>query len=87
MSACVFVCSYFGLEAAEQLCQVRMFSGEGQDPFLRQGAVHVVVLQDHVFLQHLDGVNLVAAFQLCQHHLVTSHTRHTTVRISLKTSQ
>lgn len=69
MSLCGF--SYFSLEAAEELCQVGVFSGQGQDPFLSQSAVNVVVLQDHVFLQHFDGVHLVAAFQLSQHHLVT----------------
>lgn len=64
------VSSYFGLEAAEELGQVRVLSGQRQDPLLGQGAVHVVVLQDHVFLQHFDGVDLVGAFQLRQHHLV-----------------
>lgn len=64
-------CSYFSLEAAEELCEVRVLSGQRQDPFLRHGAVDVVVLQDHVFFQDFDGVNLVAAFQLRQHHLVT----------------
>ncbi len=73
VSLCVCVCvySYFSLEAAEELCQVGVFSGQGQDAFLSQSAVHVVVLQDHVFLQHFDSVNLIAAFQLRQHHLVT----------------
>lgn len=64
---CIWVCagqSYFSLEAAEELCQVGVFSGQGQDPFLGQSAVDVVILQDHVFFQHFDGVHLVAAFQL-----------------------
>lgn len=56
--------SYFSLEAAEELCQVGVFSGQGQDPFLGQSAVNIVILQDHVFLQHFDGVHFVAAFQL-----------------------
>lgn len=63
--------TYFSLEAAEELGQVGVFSGQGEDSFLSEGAVHVIVLQDHVFLQHFDGVHLITAFQLCQHHLVT----------------
>lgn len=66
---CVF--TYFSLEAAEELGQVGVFPGQGKDPFLSEGAVHVIILQDHVFLQHFDGVHLITAFQLCQHHLVT----------------
>ena len=46
-----------------------MSAGEGQDALLRHGAVHVVVLQDHVLLQHFDGVNLLRPLQLRQHHL------------------
>lgn len=65
------VSSYFSLEAAEQLRQVGVFPGQRQNPLLRHGAVHVVVLQDHVFLQDFDGVNFVCAFQLRQHHLKT----------------
>lgn len=64
------VFTYFSLEAAEELGQVGVFPGQGKDPFLSEGAVHVVILQDHVFLQHFDGVHLITAFQLCQHHLV-----------------
>lgn len=73
--ACLWesVCSYLGLEAAEELGQVRVLPGQRQDPFLRHGAVDVVVLQDHVLLQHLDGVHLVGALQLRQHHLLTRH--------------
>lgn len=73
--ACLWesVCSYLGLEAAEELGQVRVLPGQRQDPLLRHGAVDVVVLQDHVLLQHLDGVHLVGALQLRQHHLLTRH--------------
>lgn len=66
-------CLYLGLEAAEELGEVRVLPGQGQDPFLRHGAVDVVVLQDHVLLQNLDGVHLVGALQLRQHHLLTRH--------------
>ena len=39
--------------------------------FLHQGAVHIVILDDHVFLQDLDGVELIGAPALGQHHLGT----------------
>lgn len=54
--------SYLGLEAAEELRQVGVFPGQRQDAFLRHGAVHVVVLQDDVLLQDLDGVDVLRPF-------------------------
>lgn len=46
-----------------------MFGGEGEDAFLRHGALHVVVLQDHILLEYLDGVDFLGALQLRKHHL------------------
>ena len=41
----------------------------GQDSSLHQGRLQVIVLHDDVFLQDLDGVDLVSPFPLRQHHL------------------
>lgn len=57
------------LEAAVQLGEVGVAAGQGQDALLRHGAVHVVVLQDHVLLEDFDGVDVLRALQLRQHHL------------------
>uniref|UniRef100_A0A182MDE0 Uncharacterized protein n=1 Tax=Anopheles culicifacies TaxID=139723 RepID=A0A182MDE0_9DIPT len=57
------------LEARVKRGQERMFGGQRQYAFLRHRAIHVVVLQDHVLFQHLDGVHLVRAFLFRQHHL------------------
>lgn len=55
--------------------KVRPASGasapQGQHTFLHQGAVHVVILDNHVFLQDLDGIELIRAPALRQHHLGT----------------
>lgn len=47
----------------------RMACGKRQYPLLRHCAVDVVILEDCVLLQHLDGVNLVGAFAFGQHDL------------------
>ena len=61
--------SHLGLEAAEELGQVGVLPGQSEDALLGQGAVHVVVLQDHVLLQDLHRVNLIRTLELGQHHL------------------
>lgn len=70
---CACVCavwlSYPCLEAAVQLGEVGVSAGEGQDALLRHGTVDIVILQDYVFLQHFDGVNLLCPLELRQHHL------------------
>lgn len=71
--ACAARWSHPCLEAAVQLGEVGVSAGEGQDALLRHGAVHVVILQDHVLLQDFDCVNLFCSLQLCQHHLDKGH--------------
>lgn len=61
--------SYPCLEAAVELGEVGVSAGEGQDALLGHGAVHVIVLQDHILLQHFDGVDLLRPLQLRQHYL------------------
>lgn len=65
---------YRGLEGGVELGEKvgpasRASAPEGQHAFFHQGAVHVVILDDHVFLQDLDGVELIRAPALSQHHL------------------
>ncbi len=62
-------CSYPCLEAAVELGEVGVSTGKGQDALLGHGAVHVVVLQDHVLLQYFDGINVLRPLQLRKHHL------------------
>lgn len=53
--------SHLGLKAAVELGKIRVFSGQGQDAFLSHSAVHIIVLQDDVFLQHFHRKNLISA--------------------------
>ena len=46
-----------------------MIPGERQHPLLHHGALHVVIDQDHVFLESLDGEEFLFALQLCEQHL------------------
>jgi len=62
-------CSHHGLEAGVQLGEERRFPLQRQNPLLHHGALHVVVLDHHVLLQDLHGVQLVGALPLRQHHL------------------
>lgn len=55
--------THHSLEARVQLNEERRLAREGQDPLLDHGALHVVVLDDDVLLQDLDGVQLVGALQ------------------------
>ena len=48
--------TYRSLKAAEQLSEEGVVAGQGQDPFLRHGALHIVILQDHILLQHLHSI-------------------------------
>jgi hypothetical protein len=60
-----------GLEAGMELDQKRRLVRQGQDVLFHQRALDVVVLNDDVLLQDLDGVQLVRTFAFGQHHLVT----------------
>ena len=57
------------LEAGVQLRQERWLVEQGQHPLLHHGAFHIVVLDDHVLLQDLDGVQLLGPLPVGQHHL------------------
>lgn len=61
--------TYRSLKAAEQLSEEGVVAGQGQDPFLRHGALHIVILQDHILLQHLHSIQVSRFFCSCKHHL------------------
>lgn len=53
--------THHSLEAGMQLHQERWFGAQSQDPFLHHSALHVIILDDDVFLQDFDGVELVCS--------------------------
>ena len=61
--------TYRGLKAAEELREEGVTAGQGQDPFLSHGALHIVILQDHVLLQHLHSIEVSCFLDSCKHHL------------------
>lgn len=62
--------SLFGLEATVKCCEKRMLGCQNQDALLRHRAINVVVLDNHVFLQHFDRVNFIrVSFSLGKHDL------------------
>lgn len=67
--------TYGCLKAAEQLCEEGVIASQGQDPFFRHCAFHIVILQDHILLQHLHGIEVSCLFYSCKHHLWQSRRR------------
>lgn len=63
------VVRYHGLETGVQLSEERWFPRQSEDSLLHHGALHVVVLDHDILLQDFDGVQLIRALPLCQHHL------------------
>lgn len=67
------------LEAAVQLGEVGVTTRQGQHPFLRHGALHVIVLQNDVLLQHLHSEDPLGVVEPCQHHLQPHDTEHSSL--------
>ena len=57
------------LETRMELNKERRFLSQGQHPFLHHGAVDIIILDDDVFLQYFDCVELVRPLPLRQHDL------------------
>lgn len=57
------------LKAAEELGEEGVVAGQGQDPLLCHGALHIVILQDHILLQDLHSIQLSCFLYSGQHHL------------------
>lgn len=53
------------------------FVSLGQDPLLHHRTFNIVILDHHVFLQDLDGVQLLCWLHLRQHHLRSTKDRKT----------
>ena len=60
---------YHGLEARVKLDEERRLLGQSEDPLLDHGAVDVVILDDDVLLEDLDGIDLICPLPLSQHYL------------------
>lgn len=60
---------YHSLEAGMQLHQERRLLGKRQHSLFHHGAVNVIILDDDVLLEDLDGVQLVCTLSLGQHDL------------------
>ncbi len=58
-----------GLVARVERGQERVVGRQGQDPLLGHRALDVVVLDDHVLLEDLDGEHLLRVLLLGQHDL------------------
>lgn len=48
---------------------------ESQDSLLHHSALNIIILNHHILLQDLHGVQLICAFTLCQHDLKMEHTK------------
>eukprot|EP00038_Savillea_parva_P009074 m.181047 g.181047 ORF g.181047 m.181047 type:complete len:648 (+) comp15157_c0_seq1:89-2032(+) len=57
------------LKARMQRRQKRVLACQGQHTLLYHGAFDIVILLNHVLLQHLDGKHVTRPFELGQHHL------------------
>lgn len=60
---------YLGLEGAKEVGEKGILPGERQHPLLYHGALHVIIDQNHVLLEGLDGEEFLLALQLCKQHL------------------
>ena len=52
-----------------ELNQERWLEWHGEHPSLHNRRLYVVILDDDVLLEDLDGVKLVGSLPLSQHHL------------------
>lgn len=73
-SAVTEVFTHHCLEAGVELCEEGRFVSLGQDPLLHHRTFNIVILDHHVFLQDLDGVQLFCWLHLCQHYLQSLET-------------
>lgn len=60
------------MESAKQMTQVGMFGAQGQDLSLNERWVHIVVLQNDILFQALDGIIVRGVPQLGQQDLVNN---------------
>ena len=68
-----------GLETGVEIQEKRMslLVGDEKYALLRLGRLHFIILNDELFLQHLDGVQLLGRLRLGEHHLAkVAFTKH-----------
>lgn len=56
--------AHLGLERAEHVCEERVLPSQGQNPLLHHRALHIVVHQNHVFLQGFYCEKLIRLLEL-----------------------
>lgn len=61
--------AHLGLERAEHVCEERVLPSQGENPLLHHRALHVIVHQNHVFLQGFYSEKLIGFLELCQEDL------------------
>lgn len=71
----VFFFTHHSLEAGVQLREEGWFVSLSQDSFLHHRALNVIILNHNIFLQDLDGVQLLCGLHLCQHYLQSTGRR------------
>ena len=63
--------THIALEAGVELNEERWFERHGQDSPLYYRRLYVVILDDDVLLEYLDGIDLICPLPLSQHDLST----------------
>lgn len=67
--------THLSLEARMKCSEEGMFSSKSKNPFFRHGAIHVIILDDDIFLEHLYSIHFISranatwCLSLCKHHL------------------
>lgn len=66
---------YLSLEARMKCSKEGMFGSESKNPFFCHGAIHIIILDDDIFLEHLYSIHFIRwasatwCLSLCKHHL------------------
>ena len=86
LQTCVGLCSicvpHLALKTGMKSCQKRVVCGHDEHSLLNHGALHIILLKDHILLQYLDRVHLLGASVLHKHNLKLSKTAGMGVRES-----
>jgi hypothetical protein len=61
--------SHPGLEGGVEVCEEGVVPGQGQDSLLHHGTLHIIIHQNHIFLQGLHSKVLPSPLQLSQQDL------------------
>lgn len=64
-----FYSTYLRLEGAKQMTQIRVFGAQGQDLAFDERGVNIVILQDNILFQALNGIVVCGVTQLSKQNL------------------